>query len=106
MARLKGGRVPRPGLPVVDMPNSYRTYTYSLNGYRQLLARAGFEETRTMVPLPSYNRPELLSDDPVVIKQHLTVLPQHGLLNWLTPIWPQAALQLAPGFALYAKRLK
>jgi SAM-dependent methyltransferase/DNA-directed RNA polymerase subunit RPC12/RpoP len=35
----------------------YRTYTYTLRGYRQLLLKAGFEKTAFYLPYPNYNSP-------------------------------------------------
>lgn len=38
----------------------YDTYTYTHRGYQRLLARAGFEHTRTLLPVWSYNDPDFL----------------------------------------------
>lgn len=37
-----------------QLSQSYRTYTYDLGGYRQLLADAGFEKTKFYYPVPDY----------------------------------------------------
>ncbi len=38
----------------------YRTYTYSLQGYRHLLSAAGFTEPEPYIALPSYRDPEYI----------------------------------------------
>jgi SAM-dependent methyltransferase len=38
----------------------YRTYTYSLRGYLELLHGCGFEAVQTYAPIPGYNVPALL----------------------------------------------
>lgn len=38
----------------------YRTYTYSLRGYRRLLRRAGFDEISLFLPKPSYRQPDYI----------------------------------------------
>lgn len=38
----------------------YRTFTYSLPGYRRLLHAAGLELRRVLIPLPNYRFPEII----------------------------------------------
>ncbi|MBM4387810.1 MAG: methyltransferase domain-containing protein [Deltaproteobacteria bacterium] len=55
---------------------SYRTYTYSPDGYRRLFRDAGFESTEIFWVLPSYNQPvaSAPADDTRMIEAYLSVL--------------------------------
>lgn len=44
----------------VRMGTAYRTYTYSILGYRSLLSKAGFKATEFYAPVRSYREPEFI----------------------------------------------
>ena len=55
--------LPRPLASAVSRlrrAGAYRTYTYSLGGYRRLLRRAGFTREALFLPKPSYRQPEYI----------------------------------------------
>ncbi len=55
--------LPRPLASLVSrwrLHQDYRTYTYSLSGYRRLLERVGFTRASLFLPKPSYRNPEYI----------------------------------------------
>ncbi|HWN82419.1 MAG TPA: hypothetical protein VNM87_10015, partial [Candidatus Udaeobacter sp.] len=57
------GLLPRPAASLVTRwlrGHPYDTYTYTHPGYRRLLAAAGYDDLRTVLPVWSYNSPEYL----------------------------------------------
>jgi hypothetical protein len=43
-----------------DIERDYRTWIYSLSGYRRLLENCGFVDVRAYAAIPGYNRPATL----------------------------------------------
>jgi hypothetical protein len=43
-----------------DVERDYRTWIYSLAGYRRLLEKCGFADVRAYAAIPGYNRPSVL----------------------------------------------
>jgi SAM-dependent methyltransferase len=69
------GLLPRPLASLVTRSlrgHPYDTYTYTHPGYRRLLAAAGFEDLRTVLPIWSYNSPEYLMPLAAGPRQELT----------------------------------
>jgi hypothetical protein len=91
----------------------YRTYTYSENGYRELLSEAGFAETLSYWADPGYNQPYHLVPfaPPNWVRQHAVELLDHPTpaprRNWIRRL-KRIALpfshRLTPDFVLLASK--
>jgi SAM-dependent methyltransferase len=97
----------------------YRTYTYSLKGYRTLFHEAGFSHVQAYAALPSYNDPRFLLP---LSSRHPEVIWRHFVENWAqTKSLKQRAMlgavglasklhltrmveRVVPSFALFAER--
>lgn len=92
----------------------YRTYTYSLPGYRRLMAEAGFPQLQAFHAWDGYNNPSVLIplDDPEVLRYFLDSLDlrqegwrgrfKHRLLKWAAGcgLWRN----LASDFVLFVEK--
>jgi len=65
-----------------EKPVEYRTYTYTIRGYRRLLREAGFTEVYTYYCYPNYNFPHKLLplDDRAALRRSLGLLARPGSL--------------------------
>lgn len=63
-----------------EKPVEYRTYTYTVRGYRRLLREAGFAEVHAYYCYPNYNFPHKLLplDDRAALRQSLKMLARPG----------------------------